>query len=170
MNYFDVFELPLQLSIDKVALKKKFFALSRQHHPDYFAQEDAERQQASLETSALLNKAYKTFSRQDETIKYVLTLKGLLEENEKYDLPPAFLMEMMELNETLESAAFDEGERAAFMQQVAQIESRLYQPVQAVVENYKEGVTPEADLLLVKDYYFKKKYIERLKQQLAEKS
>jgi hypothetical protein len=33
MNYFDVFELPLQLSIDKVALKKKFFALSRQHHP-----------------------------------------------------------------------------------------------------------------------------------------
>jgi hypothetical protein len=27
-------------------------------------------------------------------------------------------MEMMELNETLEAAAFDEGERAAFMQQV----------------------------------------------------
>jgi molecular chaperone HscB len=42
--------------------------------------------------------------------------------------------------------------------------------VQAVVENYKEGVTLESDLLLVKDYYFKKKYIERLKQQLAEKS
>jgi molecular chaperone HscB len=170
MNYFDVFELPIQLSIDKAALKKKFFALSRQHHPDYFAQEDTERQQESLETSALLNKAYKTFSSKDETIKYVLTLKGMLEENAKYDLPPAFLMEMMDLNEKLEDAAFDTDERVAFLQQVDQIESRLYQPVQAVVENYKEGDTPEADLLRVKDYYFKKKYIERLKQQLAEKS
>jgi molecular chaperone HscB len=170
MNYFDVFELPVQLSIDKEVLKKKYFALSRQHHPDYFAQAAAEQRQDSLETSALLNKGYKTFSSKDETIKYVLTLKGLLAENEKYDLPPAFLMEMLELNEALEAAAFDPGERAAFLQQVQQMEHTLYEPVQAIVENYQEGVTTDADLLLVKDYYFKKKYIERLKQQLAEKS
>jgi molecular chaperone HscB len=170
MNYFDVFEMPVQLSIDKETLKKKYFSLSRQHHPDYFVQQDAESQQASLEMSSLLNKAYKTFSNKDETVKYVLSLKGLLYENEKYDLPPDFLMEMMDLNESLETAAFDPAERTVFLQQVQRLEHELYEPVRPVVENYKEGVTTEAELLQVKDYYFKKKYIERLKQQLAEKS
>ena len=101
MNYFEVFDIPVQLIIDKAALKKKFFELSRRYHPDYFIQQEPAAQQQALEQSALINKAFKTFTNRDETIKYVLELKGLLTENEKYDLPPEFLMEMMELNEIL---------------------------------------------------------------------
>ena len=33
-----------------------------------------------------------------------------------------------------------------------------------IIENYKEGVTTEEELLQVKEYYFKKKYLERLQQ------
>jgi hypothetical protein len=46
-------------------------------------------------------KGLKILQDRDQTIKYVLQLKGLLEEEEKYQLPPDFLMEMMEMNEKL---------------------------------------------------------------------
>ena len=169
MNYFEVFDIPVQLIIDKAALKKKFFELSRRYHPDYFIQQEPAAQQQALEQSALINKAFKTFTNRDETIKYVLELKGLLTENEKYDLPPEFLMEMMELNESLAEAQFDPGERAAVLQKVVQTEAELYGPVKEIIEQYREGETSNAALRQVKDYYFKKKYLERLKQQLAEK-
>lgn len=169
MNYFELYELPVQLSINKSLLKKKYFELSRRFHPDYFIQDEAGAQQTALEQSSAVNKAFKTFSNQDETIKYVLELKGILTENEKYNLPPDFLMEMMELNETLDEAAADPQVKAAALQTVLQQETEMYAPVKQTVESYNEGTSTEAELLAVKEYYFKKKYIERLKQQLHEK-
>src|SRR5438309_1312149 len=155
MNYFELYELPVQLIIDKQVLKKKFFELSRQFHPDYFTQQDDATQQHALEKSALINKVFKTFSNRDETIKYVLELKGLLSENEKFDLPPAFLMDMMELNESLAEAQFDPAARTAVLQHVLQAEKTLYEPVQEIIEQYLDGITTTEELLQVKAYYFK---------------
>jgi molecular chaperone HscB len=169
MNYFEVYELPVQLLIDKTFLKKKYFELSRRYHPDYFAQAGNDAQQQALEMSSLVNKAFKTFSSPDETIRYVLQLKGLLTENEKYNLPPDFLMGMMDMNEMIAEAQFDPASKTAALQQVLQVEADLYQPVKVYIEGYREGTTTQEQLLQIKDYYFKKKYIERLKQQLDEK-
>jgi molecular chaperone HscB len=167
-TYFDLFQIPIQLKVPKDTIKQKYFALSRQSHPDYFINSSTEEQQSALDNTARLNKALKTFNNQDETIKYVLEIKGLLEENEKYNLPTAFLMQMMELNEALSELQFDETDanKTNILQQVDEAETEIYEPVREIVENYKEGQTTEAELLLVKDYYFKKKYIERLKQQI----
>lgn len=170
MNYFEVYELPVQLVVHKQVLKKKYFELSRRFHPDYFAQQDEAAQQEALEQSALINKAFKIFSNRDETLRYVLELKGLLTENEKYDLPPDFLMDMMDLNERLADASFDPAERTAVQQEVLQTENLLYESVKDIIENYDESKTTKEELLRVKDYYFKKKYLERLKQQLGEMS
>src|SRR6476646_1116887 len=104
MNYFEMFEIPVQLKVDKKALSGKFFELSRKYHPDYFINNGPEAQTEALEKSALLNKAFKTFQNPDETIKYVLQFKGLLEEEEKYELPAEFLMEVLEINEQLMDA------------------------------------------------------------------
>lgn len=168
-TYFDLFEIPVQLKVPKDAIRQKYFALSRQTHPDYFINQGEEAQQKALDGSAQLNKAFKTFNDVDETIKYVLTLKGLLTENEKYELPPPFLMQMLELNEELAEAAMDDDadSRNRVMQSVQQTENEIYEPVKNIIEHYQEGVTTEKELLQVKDYYFKKKYIERLKQQFA---
>src|SRR5438046_9218477 len=101
MNYFELFEMPVSLQVDKKYLQDKYFELQKKYQPDFFSNESEEEQADVLEESSMINKAYKTFQNEDETIKYVLQLKGLLEEEEKYQLPPDFLMEMMELNEAL---------------------------------------------------------------------
>lgn len=167
MTYFELFEIPVQLKVDKATLPQKYFELSRKYHPDFFANAGPEAQAEALERSAGLNRAFRTFQNPDETIKYVLQLKGLLEEEEKYDLPPSFLMEVLEINEAMmdaEDASVKERLRAT----IDTLQQEIYAPVQETVELYEEGVTPEKELLPVKEYYYKKKYIDRIRQQLGQ--
>jgi len=157
MNYFELYELPVTLRPDQQLVKQKFYELSRRYHPDLFGNATAEEQETILERSSAVNKAFKVFGNADETIKYVLQLKGLLEEEEKFALPPDFLMEMMELNE----AALEE-DRAAIENRVNALQNEIYAPVKDIVEDYQEGVTTPEALLQVKEYYFKKKYLNRI--------
>ncbi|MBL7747109.1 MAG: Fe-S protein assembly co-chaperone HscB [Chitinophagaceae bacterium] len=165
MTYFELFDIPVQLTVNPALLSRQFFALSRQFHPDLVAKESEAVQAEALETSALLNKAWKTFQHPDEVIKYVLQLKGLLEEEEKYELPPAFLMEVMDINEALMDA--DGPDAVTGLQSsIDNLQSEIYAPVKEIIENYREGVTTEKELLQVKEYYYKKKYIDRIRKEL----
>jgi len=166
MTYFELFEIPVQLKVSVASLSKKFFELSKKYHPDYFANEQEDLQAVALEKSALLNKAWKTFQNPDATIKYVLQEKGLLEEEEKYELPPDFLMEVLEINEQL--MEIDENaDTNSISSVITQLSSQIYEPVKEIVENYQEGITTEKELLQVKEYYYKKKYLDRIHRQLA---
>ncbi|MES1198261.1 MAG: Fe-S protein assembly co-chaperone HscB [Chitinophagaceae bacterium] len=168
MNYFELFEIPVQLKVDTAPLSKKFFELSRKYHPDYFVNKGSESQAEALERSAMLNKAFKTFQNQDQTIKYVLQLKGLLEEEEKYELPPAFLMEVLEINEQLMDAGDQSPEERLSLQlTIDNLQSEIYAPVKEIVEYYNEAAVSEKELLQVKEYYYKKKYLDRIRKQLA---
>lgn len=168
MNYFELFDIPVQLKVDKTKLVSKYFELSRKHHPDFYINENPEKQQSVLEISAQLNKAYKTFQDTDETIKYTLQLKGLLEEEEKYQLPPGFLMEVLEINEKLMDMEDDPAGKDRIQLAIGNMQLAIYDPVKDIIENYREGITTEKDLLNIKEYYFKKKYLQRIQQQLHE--
>ncbi len=157
MNYFELFDLPVSLQVDRSALSKKYFELQKQFHPDFFTQEDEAEQKDALEKSSMANKALKVLQQPDLTIQYLLQLKGLLEENEKYALPPDFLMEMMELNEKL-----TEVDPETFRQEVAALETEQYDAVKGIVENYNDATITTDQLLKIKEYYFKKKYLHRI--------
>ncbi len=156
--------MPVSLLPDEKWVKQKFYELSRKYHPDFYTNASESEQQQTLELSSTVNKAYKTFQNKDATIQYLLKEKGLLIEEEKYELPPAFLMEMLELNEQLMDAKMegDEVLMTAFHQQIKNTETEIYEPVKNIIEHYKEGVTTEEELLQVKEYYYKKKYLSRI--------
>ncbi len=164
MNYFELFEMPVSLQADKKYLQDKYIQLQKKYHPDFFSTESKEEQADMLEKSSLINSAYKTFQNDDETIKYVLQLKELLEEEEKYQLPPEFLVEMMELNESL--TEIDDSSLEETETKISQLEKHLYDEVQNIIEYYNEDRTTNEQLLQVKDYYFKKKYLKRILERL----
>jgi molecular chaperone HscB len=168
MNYFTLIDIPIQLKLDPSALQQTYFRLSRQYHPDYFAQATEQEQEEALEKSALLNKAFQTFKHPDETIKYVLQLKGLLEEEEKYVLDASFLMEVMELNEQLMELEMDAtpGVLQEAKTRTAALKNQIYNEVAPIVEHYQEGVTTEKELLQVKAYYYQKKYLDRIEEKI----
>jgi molecular chaperone HscB len=164
MTYFELFNIPVSLQVDVATIKSKFYELSRKYHPDFFSQSTEAEQDEALEKSSLLNKAFKVFNNKEETLKYVLQLKDLLDDEEKYKLPPAFLMEMMELNEALMDAKMEEDDAkvSSCKSQVSSLENELYENIKSIIENFKDGVSTEKELLQVKDYYFKKKYLARI--------
>ena len=161
MNYFELFEIPVALQVDPSSIQKKFYELSRKYHPDYYAQSGEAEQLEALEKSSMVNKAYKTFQNPDQTIRYVLQLHKLIEEEEKYQLDNEFLMEVMEINEEL----MDVDEEAGLQKtrvKANQLLERIYEEIRPIIENYDDATATREDLLRVKDYYFRKKYIYRI--------
>jgi molecular chaperone HscB len=117
MDYFSFFDLPRTLTLDVVALEKRFYVLSRKLHPDRFASKPVVEQEAALAQSSLLNDAYRTLKDPITRTQYLLTLEGVeLEEQskaatdaarvsgeqKKQIVPPELLEEVFELNMQLQ--------------------------------------------------------------------
>jgi molecular chaperone HscB len=159
MNYFEIFDLPVSPKINRSLLSKKYIELQKKNHPDFFTNSTESEQEDALILSSQINKGLKVLQNEDETIKYFLQLKGLLTEDEKYQLPPAFLMEMMELNEELSEGSSE---------QINHISNGLFEDIKPVIDNYSELNTPQSDLLRLKEYYYKKKYLQRILDRIAD--
>lgn len=164
MNYFELYGLPVLMKPDTKDIKQKFYELSRQYHPDFFTTASDEEKEEMLYRSADINKAFRIFQNPDDTIKYVLQIKNLVHEEEKYELDPEFLVEVMDINETLMDLDIepDPEKLETTEQQTKDLLNRMYREVAPIVENYQEGVTTEKELLQVKGYYYKKKYLQRI--------
>jgi len=107
-NYFEVFGLPRKLSLDLQELQRRFYDLSRRHHPDFHQTADALAQAASLEASALVNRAYRTLRDPLARVEYVVALeegREVREEASAKPKPPVDLLaEMLEVQEALQEA------------------------------------------------------------------
>jgi molecular chaperone HscB len=103
-DYFGVFSLPRKLALDGKALERSFYKLSRELHPDRFAQASPEKQQWSLEQASLLNDAYRTLKNPVTRTEYLLRLEGVTVADEKSTAkaPADLLEEVFELNMQLE--------------------------------------------------------------------
>jgi molecular chaperone HscB len=163
MNYFELFELPVSFMVNTKQLNENYFRLQMQYHPDFYSNATDDEKEEALEMSSLVNRAFKTLENEDTRTEYILELKGLISEGEKYELPPDFLMEMMELNEDLTEA--DPSSIQQTEQKIVTIEDELYNQVKHVMNSYSEHQPDEA-LLPVKEYFFKKKYLERVRERI----
>lgn len=168
MNYFELFDIPVGFTIDSAALKQQYYALSRKFHPDFSTQENEWEQAEMLEKSALLNKAYKMLSDPDATIGYILQEKGLLDAEKQQALPPAFLMEMMEVNEALADAEMDENHAAIdkIAGEIEDIKKELHESAKEDLSCDPTAPASEKALLRIRDYYLKKKYTQRILERI----
>jgi molecular chaperone HscB len=168
-NYFELYELPVGFHPDATAVKNKFYELSRRYHPDRFAQADDVTRAEVLRMSALNNDAYKTLNNSDAITSYILKLNNLLEEEEKYNLPPAFLMEMMDLNEVVSDYELDINNEALKQQAIHSLQEQLAQwdaEVRPLTDRHDTGTQTTELLLQIKDYYFRKKYLLRIQERI----
>ena len=163
MNFFELFGIPPAPSIDRSSLAKRYFELQRENHPDFFTQATKEEKEESLKQSADINKAFKIFQNRDTTLGYFLQSVAIIEQEEKYNLSQDFLMDMMEINEAL-----TDDDDSTTKDKLTKYEGVLLADVTPVLENYDIHTTSHADLLRLKDYHYKKKYLNRILDRLGD--
>jgi len=105
-DYFALFGLPAQFTIDEAALDAAYLTVQSQAHPDRFSQAgDAERRVA-MQWAAHANEAYRTLRQPLKRAIYLLKLRGVdIQAENNTAMSPAFLMQQMEWREALHEAA-----------------------------------------------------------------
>ena len=101
-NYFELFGMPVGFLLDGAELAARYRELQKVVHPDRFAASGEHSQRLSLQGATLVNEAYDTLKDPLKRARYLLTLKGVETDPQRHTLnDPAFLMQQMELRETL---------------------------------------------------------------------
>ena len=132
MDYFETFGWARRLRLDVSALRQRFYELSRRTHPDFHQAAPAAEQARILETSALLNAAYRTLRDPVARADYLVRLEEGRTTREgdtqKPTAPPALLVEMFEIQEALAEArtgALDDATRATLSTERDRLHTRF---------------------------------------------
>lgn len=161
MTYFEILGIQPAFHVDAGLLKKAYFAVSRATHPDHFEGDT----QLAEEKSAQVNLAYATLKDPVKRMAYILEIHGLL--SDKDTLSPDFLMDMMEINEQLMELEIDPNPKIAqtIREAVNQLEQSLRHLVTSSIEAF-DNLGDVTKLPAVKEYYYKTKYLVRVKENL----
>ncbi len=173
-DYFTLYQLPVSFSPPQAEVKARFYELSRQYHPDRFAHAGGAGLTEALRMAAINNEAYKTLRDPDATMAYILKHHGLLADEEKYALPPAFLMEMMDINEAIsdyetnhdKDDPTDDDEMTGATEMLNEQLELWEDATKLLVQRFEAGHKNNDLLLQIKDQYFRKKYLLRIKERI----
>lgn len=117
MNYFQLFNLPIQFEVDPVGLTSTYQTLQKLTHPDKYAAASEQQKRLALQKNAQVNDAYQVLKSPLSRAEHILQLRGIeLNGAQKSMQEPAFLMQQLEWREQLQQ--LDKGDVA-----VAQLES-----------------------------------------------
>ena len=153
-NYFELFGLPVSFEVDQTELNRQYIGLQKRYHPDFHAGASSDDLEEVMRRSSLLNEALQVLRNPDARMRYLLQLRGQLDEEEKYTLPADFLMNMMELNEEEDATLRAEG--------IRRMQESLDASIAPVLASYRDEQSGNFPFARVKDYYFRKKYLRRI--------
>ncbi|KPA54326.1 cobalamin 5'-phosphate synthase [Photobacterium leiognathi subsp. mandapamensis] len=125
MNHFELFGLPFQFELNGNQLATQFRELQRHFHPDNYATASERDRLLAVQKAAQINDAFQTLKNPVSRAEYMLAERNEDIRGEQKTLQDmTFLMQQMELRETLEaipdssdpeSALFDFEQQASAM-------------------------------------------------------
>jgi molecular chaperone HscB len=163
---FDVLGLPPRFDLDIAEIERAYFARSAALHPDVAAgDDDAQRRMA------VLNQARRTLDDPERRANALLARLGGPASAQDKSLPPAFLMEMMEVREAVEEAVNEPDparRRSERMRWESWAEVQRLNSIREVTEMFQAlGTSPAPDdLRAIRTRLNAWRYIERLIEQL----
>jgi molecular chaperone HscB len=160
-DYFQILGLERRYHLALDEVERRYHEQSKLLHPDRHARADgATRVKNALATSQL-NQAWRTLKDPTKRAEYLLQLEGIeiSDERSGHKVPPAFLMEIMELREALADARTerDVGKVAALAADVrgryAAVQQRIDAGFQAWEAGERERLAAVADAMIAERYF-----------------
>jgi molecular chaperone HscB len=158
-SHFELFGLDPAYALETDALERSYREIQSRVHPDRFAHAgDAERR-ASLQWTTRVNEAYRTLKDPVQRARHILELHGVdvaFETNTA--MPPEFLMQQMELRETLEEAKDAEALDA--------LRSDLKRENQSLEKAIAEAIDVKKDYTAAAGLVRKLQFLDRLDEEI----
>ena len=134
-NHFELFQLPAKFDVDMDQLDAAYREVQGRVHPDRFVNASDAEKRVAMQWATRANEAYQTLRSPQKRAQYLCELNGVdLQTESNTAMPMDFLMQQMELRETLADAragkdaeALDEldaqvrGEKKARLAQVGKL-------------------------------------------------
>ena len=101
-NYFELFSLPQRYVLQRAQLDARYRDMQRSVHPDRYASASDQERRISMQQTTKINEAYEVLKDPLKRGRYLLELRGhAIQDQQSSHQDPAFLMQQMELRETL---------------------------------------------------------------------
>ncbi|MDX2061582.1 MAG: Fe-S protein assembly co-chaperone HscB [Bacteroidia bacterium] len=167
-DYYALLGLDERYHLDPRRLREAYLQHARAHHPDH----NAQTADTANQSTALVNQAYQTLLDPHARLAYLLQRYGYLDASGKAEaqLPQAFLMEMLELNEAVdELTAKTDAETVRRLQteidaRQAELQAELAQTLAAF--DGSAATDRAASLAPVLTGYLQQRYLLRLAEKL----
>ncbi len=172
LNYFELFGLKTDFSIDLAQLSNAFQQLQKTAHPDKFAHASSQEQLLAVQKSATINDAYQTLKNPLKRAEYILKLRGTVMPSEQTSFQDnAFLMQQMELREMIAEVQTANDIDAALLEVRTVLDSeyqQLFTQLQQLLNDDTEQSNQQASDILRKLKFYQKLQLEvdRLEEQL----
>lgn len=143
-NYFEFLGLPVAYQLDQQTLSERSRELQKTLHPDRFAHLSDRERRLSVQYTAYLNEAVATLKQPLSRAQYLLHLQGVDTFSESsVQLDPMFLMQQMELRESVESVRDAADPEAELDQLRSEVEAQM-RDLREQFEGYYQQATPSA--------------------------
>jgi molecular chaperone HscB len=166
MSYFELYNEPFHLIINKAELKRKYYALSMQFHPDKMVQASAAEQAEAVKKSEDVNKGYTILQDFGKRLQLCLQHMNLVDELNPPALSKMFLLEMMDLNEEIEEAKANRENIEALSNKIESLENDLKDQILFTATMEDLNNCSDAQKKDLVQYYYEQKYLRRLKDLL----
>lgn len=101
-NYFEIFGLPIDFTIDTSILTERYRELQKTVHPDRFANASDRDRRLAIQQSAHINEALSTLKSPLKRARYLLQLNGVeFDDENETTMDAEFLMQQMEWREAV---------------------------------------------------------------------
>lgn len=158
LSYFDYYNIPCQYKLNQSELRKLFYSKSKDLHPDQSNQIDA------IDQTSVNNEAYRILSDPHLRLKHILEIYNGPMDESKMQLPKAFLMDMMDINEEIEFVS-DEN-RASLNEKIKSLIQSEEEQYNIIIQNFDKQDHSEEVLRKLEEFYFKQKYYYRMLQNM----
>ena len=167
-NYFDVLNIEPAFILDEAELRKSFYELSLEYHPDRYGLKSEEEQMEALQKSTLINTAFKILSDKYSRMRHLLEITGIEFAEGNESVPQEFLAELMDINELIMDYKLDPDQKIKenILTQISSLNSNLLNTVDEILTNFEIQKADKKQLELIKDYYLKCKYLKRIELNL----
>lgn len=162
LNHFSYFELPEKFDIDLADLTHRYRELQKVIHPDKFANSPERERLQAVQRAAQVNDAFDVLKSPLYRAQHLLVLNGIEAEKNATISDPMFLMQQMEMRESLEDAAAKDDALTAVEDAIDDIDD-VYQNLLSKIKNMFADASP--DYKKINDSVLKLQFFNRLKNE-----